>query len=138
MPHSQYFLFEFSGRAFGVAWSRRPICPIDPIEAKSFRPLHPALNGVESDAKSPCDTALRLAAPNGGNDATTLLGGQVFDAWSAPNAFPSGIAVDGMCCKTTTGGDAKERGRNSSRATPSFRSAPSLSSHFLYKVTNRL
>jgi hypothetical protein len=99
MPHSQYFLFEFSGRAFGVAWSRRPICPIDPIEAKSFRPLHPALNGVESHAKSPCDTALRVAATNGGNDATTLLGGQLFDSWFAPNAFPLGIAVDRTCCK---------------------------------------
>ena len=100
MPDSQHFLFESSGCALGVPWSRRPICPIDPIEAKSLRPLHPALNGVESYAELLCHTALRAASPNGGNNAATLLGGQFFDSWFAPNVFSLGIAVHHMCRKT--------------------------------------
>ena len=134
-PFSQpkHFLFDFLRGALRVARSPRPIRPIDPIEAFSLRPSNPVLNGTQRNPEATSHGTLRdFFASSGGNQTATLIGSQLFDSWITPHVFPLGIAVGRSTCKYPQPATPQERGgRNSSRAAPSFRSAP-LSSFLLF------
>jgi hypothetical protein len=110
-PFSQpkHFSFDFLRRALRVARSPRTIRPIDAIEAFSLSPSNPVLNGTQRNPETMSHGTPRdFFASSGGNQAATLIGGQLFDSWITPHVFPLGIAVGRSPCKSPS---PRRRGR---------------------------
>jgi len=131
----QHLLFARTFRTLRSMGSRGMIVPIDTIQPLALSTLKPTLHGAKRNAE-----ANRYGTPGGSTphcsyNLPSSLGGAVFE----PLQVTPGVSglVSQQCDSTaspslgSTFGLAG--GRNSSRATPSFRSAPRPSPGFLHK-----
>jgi len=117
---------EGQGCPISLPGSGRSILPVDAIETLLPGPICPILNGRERHGKAPGYGAPRLSLANSGDHFATIGRGEFLcHGWIPGKSF--GWEISHPCrllpMQRTTGPRAVWE-RNSSRARPSFRSAP--------------
>ena len=104
-----------------------------PIQTSPLGPREPALHGAQRHTKLIGNCTLRGSTAHGGYQGPSLLWRDVFVPWQSPGRFSlwyRRICSTRQPSADPPGGIASDGGRNSSRATPSFRSAPHPKSKF--------
>ena len=122
----QHLLLAGTFRTSRSMGSRGKIVPIDTIQPLTLSTLKPSLHGAKRNAEANRYGTLGGSAPHRSHDLPSSFGGTVFE----PLQVTPGVSglVSQQCDSTASPplGSAfgMAGGRNSSRATPSFRSAP--------------
>ena len=123
-PQPKHLGFEGRLGATRVSGRMRTVGPIDTVETLALRPPQPALDGAQGDPETPGDRPLRGPLANGGDDLATLAVGELFVSWEPRCVVSHRYGRQGPpYASPPAGRGGLVAWRNSSRATPSFRSA---------------